>query len=131
MAQQKRKRIDLSVFKTVSFWGSVGLSLLVAAGYVLSRPEIQLLPTTGMLEIIEAKTLDWRFRLRGPIRPEDDIVIVAVDEKTEDALGRWQSSGRQWIAKLLDILIEGNAYVIGFDLTLAEPDERRDLQIIN
>ncbi|GAK49478.1 adenylate cyclase [Candidatus Moduliflexus flocculans] len=125
------KRFDLSLFTTVGFWSSVGLSLLIAAWYILSRPEIQVLPTPGLFEIIEARTLDWRFRLRGVIMPQSDIVIIAVDEKTEDALGRWQSSGRQWIAQLLNILTEGNAAVIGFDLTLAEPDERRDLQALN
>ncbi len=130
MKQQKRKRFDLSFLKTLSFWSSVGLSLVVLTIYLLSRPEIKLLPAVDILEIMEVKSLDLRFHLRGEIEPRCDIVIIAVDEKTEDELGRWQSSGRQWLAKLLDILHEGNAKVIGFDFVLAEPDEGRDLKMI-
>lgn len=91
--------------------------------YLLSRPENHVLPLPGMLEVIEAKTLDWRFRLRGVRSPGDEIVIVAVDEQIEDELGRWQSTGRRWLAQLLDVLTAAQAKVIGFDLTLAEPDK--------
>lgn len=130
MNTSRHKYLDFSLFTTVSFWSSLGLSVLILALYVLSRPEIARIPTPGVLEIIEAKTLDARFRLRGPIDPGNEIVIVAVDEKTEDELGRWQSSGRQWIAQLLHILHEGRAKVIGFDLALAEPDEGQALTLI-
>ena len=119
----KSKRIDLGFFKTIGFWLTIGLSLAILSFYYLSRPEIYRLPRINILEIIEAKALDVRFHLRGPVKPRDDIVIVAVDEKTEDELGRWQSSGRNWLARLLDILNEAGARVVGFDLVLAEPDE--------
>ena len=131
MKSETRKKFDVSLFKTVGFWTSVGLSIAVLTFYILSRPEIGRLPTIGMLEIIEAKTLDLRFLLRGAREPKETIVIVAVDEKTEDALGRWQSSGRRWLAQLLDILVEGNAGVIGFDMTLAEPDEGVNLSMLD
>lgn len=101
------------------------LSLVILAVYVLSRPQISLIDPIGILEIIEMKTLDLRFRLRGSKQPGDDIVIIAVDEKTEDELGRWQSSGRRWIAQMIEAVHTGGAKVIGFDLTLAEPDENR------
>ena len=116
------KRLDFSLLTTAGFWISLGLSLIVLSGYVLSRPEIQWFSAPAILEIIEAKLLDARFRLRGPIEPGDDIIIIAVDEKTEDELGRWQSSGRRWTADLLDILKQGGAQVIGFDIVFAEPD---------
>ncbi|MBD3306284.1 CHASE2 domain-containing protein [candidate division KSB3 bacterium] len=130
MSEEPRPRFDWGVFKTVSFWASFLLSLLIAGFYLLSRPEMHLIWTPGVLEIIEAKMLDLRFQLRGKTDPGDDIVIVAVDEKTEDQLGRWQSSGRQWLAKLLAILIDGNARVVGFDLTLAEPNESVNLDLL-
>jgi adenylate cyclase len=130
VTKKDRTQLDLGLLKTVSFWSTIGLSLLVLVIYILSRPEIGLIPTLGIFEIIEAKTLDLRFWLRGAIEPRDNIVIIAVDEKTEDALGRWQSSGRQWLAKLLDILHDVNAKVVGFDFVLAEPDEGRDLKMI-
>jgi adenylate cyclase len=131
MKQKERKRLDLSLFTTISFWMSLGISLVVLIIYLLSRPEIHWFPAISILETIEAKTLDLRFHLRGEREPRGDIVIIAVDETTEDALGRWQSSGRQWLARLLAILHEGNAKVIGFDLVLAEPDEGREVKILD
>ena len=123
-------RIDWRLFISARFWLAIGLGLLFAGFYLLTRPTLHLLAPPEILEIIEAKTLDMRFCLRGQVSPSDAIVIVAVDEKTEDALGRWQSSGREWIAKLLDTLREGNARLVGFDLTFSEPDERRDLDLL-
>ena len=123
MFRKKKKRTSRNIFKAAGFGISVLLSLVVLAGYVLSQPEFNLIHSTGILDIVEAKTLDLRFCLRGKRQPGDEIVIIAMDEKTEDDLGRWQSSGRRWIAQMVNVLHEGGAKVIGFDLTLAEPDE--------
>ena len=130
MKKRKSKKFDFSLFKTLNFWLSMLLSLLVVVLFVLSRPEIGRMPAIGVLEIIEAKTLDFRFRLRGAIKPLDDVVIVAVDEKTEDELGRWQTAGRQWLAKLLQKLNEADARVFGMDLVLAEADEGAGLKVV-
>lgn len=128
----KQRRIgDVHILMTVSFWSSVGLSLLIASVYLLSRPEFALFLAPDFPELMEVKLLDLRFLARGPRKPPSEIVMVTVDEKTEDALGRWQSAGRQWLAQFLDIMVEGNAAVVGFDLTLAEPDDRRDLHIVD
>lgn len=108
--------------KLSCIWLSLGLSLLMVLFYALSRPEINLLPSIGILELLEAKTLDLRMQLRGARPPGNEIAIIALDEKTEEELGRWQSGGRQWLAQLLDILHAGGAKVIGFDFALAEPD---------
>ena len=120
---QKRSPKESKLLKINGFWISIILSVFVIAIYVFSRPEIDLLPAAGILELIEAKSLDMRFLLKGVQQPGDDIVIILVDEKTEDELGRWQTAGRRWIAQMLDILHEGGAKIVGFDLTLAEPDE--------
>jgi hypothetical protein len=124
------KRVNWSLLKAPGFLISVGLSLPLAIGYVGSRPGINLLPVPDILEVIEAKTLDLRFLLRGQSAPHRDIVIVAVDEKTEDELGRWQSMGRKWLAALLDRLHEAQTTAIGFDLVLAEPDKGKELTMV-
>jgi len=131
MARKKKKRRARSIFKATGFWISITLSLAVLSLYILSQPGTTLIGSIDVLELIEAKTLDLRFRLRGEKQPGDDIVIIAVDEKTEDDLGRWQSSGRRWIAQMLNSLHEAGAKVIGFDFTLAEPDEGIDLEMLD
>jgi CHASE2 domain-containing sensor protein/signal transduction histidine kinase len=51
----------------------------------------------------------------------DDIIIVAVDEKSLDTLGRWPWS-RQVHAKLVDRLTQAGAKAIVLDILFAEPD---------
>jgi adenylate cyclase len=117
----KKPRFSIAWFKAIGFWISIGLSLVLLTIYIFSR-EIGSIGWTAILDVIEAKTLDIRFHLRGVQEPQNKILIVAVDERTDDTLGRWQSSGRLWIAKLLDVLHDAGARVVGFDLALAEPD---------
>lgn len=84
----------------------------------------------SLLDIIEAHTLNLRFQLRGPRTPTDKILIVAVDEKTHDRLGRWQSTGRAWIADFVNIMTKGGARVIGFDVSFSTTGENTTLQAI-
>jgi adenylate cyclase len=135
MSQNEKKRTR--VFRAIGFWISVLLSLMVFCIYIFSRPEFdpqgkfKLLGLIDILEVIEAKYLDVRFLLRGRLQPGNNIVIIGVDEKTDDELGRWQSSGRFWIAKMLNILKDSGAKVVGFDVTFAESDEGVALAAIN
>ena len=50
-----------------------------------------MVPSTGaafkLFKDIEARTLDVRFRVRGPKKPDPAIVIVAIDEKSERRAG--------------------------------------------
>jgi len=72
------------------------------------------------LEQIEMKTLDQRFKLRGPIAPDPRVVIVAVDDTSLSEVGRWPWS-RDKIAQMIDLLI--NKYgvkTIGFDVVFSE-----------
>ena len=118
-------------FRGIGLEISLALSLIIGAAHLISQPEFNFVRSTGLLEIIEAKTLDLRFHLRGARSPGSDIVIVAMDEKTEDELGRWQTAGRRWIAQMVAKLSEEGAAVIGFDVALAEPDENTALQAID
>ncbi|MCP4398904.1 MAG: adenylate/guanylate cyclase domain-containing protein, partial [bacterium] len=119
----RKKSSRQKFFRTFGFWISIVLSFCVGGFYVLSHPEIRLLNPNGILEIIEAKSFDLRLRLRGTVKPSDKIVIIAINEKTEDELGRWQSAGRRWLAQTVDLLHQGGAKIIAFDFTLAEADK--------
>ena len=53
--------------------------------------------------------------------PSDDIVIVAIDEKSLDAIGRWPWRRAQH-AELLNAISAQSPKCIGFDVLPAEPD---------
>ncbi len=70
---------------------------------------------------IELKTLDQRFKIRGPIQPDPRVVILAVDDDSITEIGRWPWP-RDRIAELIDrVLGEGGAKAMGFDIVFSEP----------
>ena len=50
------------------------------------------LATPSMLELLELKALDLRFRAR-PRMPDDALVIVGIDERNLARYGRWPGHG--------------------------------------
>jgi adenylate cyclase len=74
------------------------------------------------LDLMELRTYDLRFLSRGPQDATPAVVIAAIDEKSLDAEGRWPWP-RARIAKLVDILSEGGAAAIVFDMVFAEADD--------
>jgi len=56
----------------------------------------------------------------SPHQKTDDIVIIAIDDKSIDAIGMWPWP-RGTHAKLIDILTQGRAHVVGLDILLFEP----------
>lgn len=72
----------------------------------------------GFFEGINRYCYDLAFRLRGTIRPGNDIVIAAIDEKTLRELGQWPLH-RSRYGQLLDTLHEARA--VGFTVIMAEP----------
>lgn len=63
---------------------------------------------------------DLFFRLRGPAAVPENVVIVAVDERSLNTFGQWPIKRRHW-AQLLESL--GQASVVGFDILMIEPSE--------
>jgi len=79
-------------------------------------------------EVLEDKLYDYRFKIRGAIKPSEHIVIAAIDEKSIGRFGRWPWS-RDKIAQLVKRLSEGGAAeLIVLDIILSE-HEKHDLML--
>ncbi|MGH9794888.1 MAG: CHASE2 domain-containing protein [Candidatus Acidiferrales bacterium] len=78
-------------------------------------------PAFGFLQRIELATLDARFRARGRLPADSRIVIVEIDQRSQQELGRWPFP-RSHFATLLDILREDGARVAAFDIVFSQPD---------
>ncbi len=87
-------------------------------------------PALRLLSTMEARTLDMRFRMRGPRKPTPNIVIVAIDQKSEDLLGRWPYP-RTAFAQALDFLRDAKARVVGVDIGFPEEDENLALKTLH
>jgi CHASE2 domain-containing sensor protein/nitrogen-specific signal transduction histidine kinase len=63
---------------------------------------------------------DWLLRVK-PQPPDDDILIVAIDNRSVRSLGRWPWP-RTYHARLLDQLQSADVAAIGYDVLFTEPD---------
>ncbi|HEX8836499.1 MAG TPA: adenylate/guanylate cyclase domain-containing protein [Candidatus Acidoferrum sp.] len=108
----------------VSFVISVFVTLLALSLYYFTFVGERSTPIFNFIQRLEFASLDTRFRYRpGNLTPIDDrIVIVDIDQHSQEVLGRWPFS-RTHFAKLLDILREDGARVAAFDVTFSKPDQ--------
>jgi adenylate cyclase len=86
--------------------------LLSLAAYVIQIP---------FLEIVELKTIDMRFLLRGEQKPGPETAIAVIDEKSLQELGKWPWP-RTRFADLINMLSDAGASVIALDVGFLEPD---------
>jgi adenylate cyclase len=81
----------------------------------------------AFLTTVETKLYDLHFTLRGARDPGDRVIIVAVDEKSLAALGRWPWP-RSVLADLVTALSDAGAKVIALDILLSEPQVGGELR---
>lgn len=92
----------------------IGLILSLALGFIHIKGN-------SIFEMFELKTLDLKFRARGPLPITDKVCIVTVDEKTYQTMGRWPYP-RSVMAEMLDKLNKYEAKVVGFDAMFTVTD---------
>jgi adenylate cyclase len=107
-----------------SFFISLGITVAALSIYVFTFLGDRSSPLFDFLKRFEYDTLDTRFRLRPPRRtpPDPRIVIVAVDQRSQEVFGKWPFP-RKYFAQMLDALHEDGAKVAAFDITFDKPDQ--------
>ncbi len=73
-----------------------------------------------LFAVLEAKTLDLRFRLRPPLPSRTDILFLEIDAPALHAVGRWPWS-REIFAGIIDTLHALQAKAVIFDVIFSEP----------
>ncbi|MGH9773954.1 MAG: CHASE2 domain-containing protein [Candidatus Acidiferrales bacterium] len=79
-------------------------------------------PLFDFIARYELDSLDTRFRLRGRTKPDPRIIIVDIDQRSQEVLGKWPFD-RKHFAEMLDHLREDGARVAAFDITFSKPDK--------
>ena len=77
-------------------------------------------PWKALFDLLEMKTIDWRYQLRAARQPPPDVVIAAVDDRSLQRVGRWPWP-RAKLGELARKLRDAGARAIVFDIFLAEP----------
>ena len=107
-----------------SFLLSLCITLSALVLYIFTFVGERPTPIFEFVQRLELATLDTRFRYR-PQRfshPDPRIVVIDIDQKAQEVLGRWPFS-RSHFAKMLDVLHEEDAKVVAFDITFSKPDQ--------
>jgi adenylate cyclase len=113
-----------------SFAISLAVTLAALGVYYVTFLGEKPVPLFDFVSRLELDSLDTRFRFRGHTPTDPRIVIVDIDQHSQEVLGRWPFP-RMYFAKLLDALREDDARVAVFDITFSQPDETaRPLQIL-
>jgi hypothetical protein len=119
-----RGLVSLGWEHRATFSISLGLTLAELAVYCVPFLGDRSTPLFDFLKRFEYSTLDTRFRYR-PARytlADSRIVIVTIDQRSQEVLGKWPFS-RKYFGEMLDTLREDRAKVTAFDITFDKPDQ--------
>jgi len=83
----------------------------------------------NLLQRLEYWALDYRFHLASKSIGNSKIVIITIDDKSIQRLGPWPWP-RSYHAKLIDILTQAKAKVIGLDIIFSTPNRKEDQRLV-
>jgi len=108
----------------VSFFISVVITIGALSIYVYTYIGEHSSSLLVFIERLELNALDTRFRVRprSLTPPDPRIVIVDIDQHSQEVLGKWPFS-RTNFGEMLDVLREDGAKVVAFDITFDKPDQ--------
>jgi adenylate cyclase len=113
------RRLTALAKSPIATW-IIGVTLVMCA-LVIWRPTF--------CEFLELKLYDLKFRFRGTIPAGGQVAILAIDDNSLKAVGRWPWS-REDMARLLTLLKQAGPRVIALDIIFAEKQETSALQAI-
>src|SRR5260221_8115849 len=127
----RKGRIGYGIYELLLSWWRHRVSFLISVGITVASLTLYFFtflkedpaPILEFFKRFEYNTLDTRFRYRSPqlTPPDKRIVIVAIDQRSQEALGKWPFS-RKYFAQMLDVLHNDGAKVVAFDITFDKPD---------
>ena len=82
------------------------------------------LGASGPWQMLELKGFDALTVATSPNASSFPITVIGIDEESMANIGRQWPWPRDYYARLLDVLREGGAAVVVFDIVMAEPDAR-------
>jgi adenylate cyclase len=84
----------------------------------------------NITELIDQKSMDFRFRIRGPETRNEKVAILAIDDESLIQVGRWPWS-REKIAYIVDKIKSSGAKSVGFDMVFSESQVDNSLGILS
>ncbi len=98
----------------------LGALLLIFLAYFSLFPPPQL---EIFFDSIDYRVQRQFFRLRGPVKPSQEVAIIDIDNKSLKDLGQWPWPRTQ-VARVVKNLVDDGAKVIGFDIVFSSRDHQ-------
>jgi adenylate cyclase len=106
----------------------IALGLIVALVFIGHAARYY---TIGLVSQLDNIVYDARLRLSMPGRVDDRIVILDIDEKSLQEVGRWPWP-RDTLARIVDKLFDKyRIAIVGFDVVFAEADLSSGIQVLD
>ena len=105
------------------------VTLLIALGVALITGGVYM-AAPDFLYVVEFVLYDGHFHLRGVRRANSQVAIVAIDQGSLNAVGRWPWS-RSVMAQLVRRLDEAGAAAVAFDVIMGEPERSPQRQVVD
>ncbi|MGA8037929.1 MAG: adenylate/guanylate cyclase domain-containing protein [Candidatus Acidiferrales bacterium] len=107
-------------------WASLAISaaitLIALAVYYATFMGERPMPVFDFIQRLEFSSIDARFQLRGKIPIDPRIVIVDIDQHSQEVLGRWPFP-RIHFADAVNALHDDGARIAAFDMTFSKADQ--------
>jgi len=117
-------KVPKSGKKVTSILISLLIFIIVIA--ILNLEDRDMFKALRIFRAIEQKSVDVRFQIRGKRGPGDEIVIVAIDDKSIQKLGRYPWP-RRYVAQFVDRITDAGARILALDVIYAE---RQNVEIL-
>lgn len=108
--------LSLFIFKRLAFRAGL-IFVMLSAGLGLAPPQF----LEDFAEELDFGARDAFFRLRGPLKPSGEVVIVDIDNRSLQEAGQWPWP-RSEVARAIRHIHADSPRAIGFDIVFAEPD---------
>ncbi|GMT42084.1 MAG: adenylate/guanylate cyclase domain-containing protein [bacterium] len=119
--QKKRDKIESRLGAWLSLLSEFRIGLaMVAAVFALFFADF------SILEELSLKIFDLNFKAQGVVESRKDVVIVAIDQKSQEKFGRWPWS-RMVMVDLINRLNGFKPVAIGLDMVFSYSEKRPDL----
>lgn len=79
------------------------------------------LSASPLIRLLESRSVDLRFKVRGPLPADREVVLVAVDESTFATLRTKYPFPPEIYGRLIERLSQAGAAIVAFDFLYAEP----------
>lgn len=118
MTRTRRKATAKSLFTPLRLALAIGLAFCALR-----------FDNARFLYLSDIRANDYRMLQRGPTEPSGEVVIVAIDDASVAAIGRWPWP-RSVFAALLDRITESGPRAIGIDVTFSETSAFPDSDLV-